>query len=150
MYKIYIYIYIYTIYILYIYEHLFKTNHSKHYVSFLSNHPKPCLKNMRFCLARRICMIVEKKNVRYMKFKELRTTLKTQQYPEMIVEKGIEKGLAIPQEQRRSEKLKNDDNILPFIFTHNPNNLNAFSKVREIYGTSKPQKFQAKYLVNTN
>ena len=32
----------------------------------------------------------------------------------MIVEKGIEKGLAIPQEQRRSEKLKNDDNILPF------------------------------------
>ena len=59
----------------------------------------------------------------------------------MIVEEGIEKGLAIPQEQRRSEKLKNDDNILPFIFTHNPNNLNAFSKVREIYGTSKPQKF---------
>ena len=38
-----------------------KPTDSKPYVSFLSNHPKPCLKNIPFCLARRICMIVEKK-----------------------------------------------------------------------------------------
>ena len=47
-------------------------NISKRYVSYLSNHPKPCLKNIPFCLARRICMIVENKNVRYMKLKELK------------------------------------------------------------------------------
>ena len=47
-------------------------------------------------------MIVENKNVRYMKLKELRTILKTQKYPKMVVEKEIGKALAIPQEQLRS------------------------------------------------
>ena len=78
-------------------------------------------------------MIVENKNVRYMKLKELKTMLKTQKYPKMAAEMGIEKALAIPQEQLRSEKLKKKDNILPFISTYNPNNPNVFPKVREIY-----------------
>ena len=51
----------------------------------------------------------------------------------MVVEKGIEKALTIPQEQLRSEELKKKDNILPFISTYNPNNPNVFPKVREIY-----------------
>ena len=32
---------------------------------------------------------VKNKNVRYMKLKELKTILKTQKYPKMVVEKGI-------------------------------------------------------------
>ena len=36
-----------------------KPTDSKRYVSHLSNHPKPCLKNILFCLARCICMIVD-------------------------------------------------------------------------------------------
>ena len=112
-----------------------KPNNSKRYVSFLPNHPKFCLKNKSFCLARRICMIVEN-----MKLKELRTILKTQKYQKMVVEKRIEKALAIPQEQLRSEKLKKTDNILPFISTYNPNNRNVFLKVREYMETSTPRK----------
>ena len=68
-----------------------------------------------------------------MKLKELRKILKTQKYQKMIVEKGIEKALTIPQVQLKSEKLKKKDNILPFISTYNPNNPNVFPKVREIY-----------------
>ena len=79
-------------------------------------------------------MIVENENVKYMKFKELRKILKTQKYPKMVVKKGIEKALAIPQEQHTSKKLKNNDDILPFISRYNPNNPNVFPKVREIYG----------------
>ena len=60
-------------------------------------------------------MIVENKNIRHMKFKELSTILTTQKYSKMVVENVIEKALAIPQEQLRSEKLKNIDEILPFI-----------------------------------
>ena len=123
-----------------------KPTDSKRYVSYLSNHPKPCLKNIPFCLARRICMIVENKNVRYMKLKELRTILKTQKYPKMVLEKGIEKSLAIPQEQLRSEKLKKKDDILPFISTYNPNNSNVFPKVREIYGNLQTSKIFAKLI----
>ena len=78
-------------------------------------------------------MIVENKNVKYMKLEKLRTILKTQKYPKMVVEKGIEKTLAIAQEQLRSEKLKKKDDIFPFISTYNPNSPNVFPKVREIY-----------------
>ena len=46
---------------------------------------------------------------------------------------GIEKALSIPQEER-TEKLTNNEDILPFVPTYNPNNQNVFLKVREIYG----------------
>ena len=68
-----------------------------------------------------------------MKLKALRTILKTQKYPKMVVGKGIEKALAISQEQLRSEKPKKKDDILPFISTYNPNNPKVLPKVREIY-----------------
>ena len=58
----------------------------------------------------------------------------------MVVEKGIERALAIPQEQLRSEKLKKKDYILPFISTYNPNNQNVLPKVREIYGNLQTSK----------
>ena len=51
----------------------------------------------------------------------------------MVAQKGIEKALATPQEQLRSEKLKKKDDILQFISIYNPNNPNVFPKVREIY-----------------
>ena len=75
-----------------------------------------------------------------MKLKELRTILKTQKYSKVVVEKGIEKALAISQEQLKSKKLKKKDDILPFIPTYNPNNSNAFPKVREIYGNLETSK----------
>ena len=75
-----------------------------------------------------------------MKLKELRTILKTQKYPKMVVEKRIEKALTIPQEGPRSQKLKNKDDISPFISTYNPNNANVFPKVREMYGSLRTSK----------
>ena len=78
-------------------------------------------------------MIVENKNVRYLKLKELRAILKTQKYPKTVVEKGIEKALAIPQEHLTKEKRKKKNDTLPFISTYNQNNPNVLPKVREIY-----------------
>ena len=43
-------------------------------------------------------MTVENKNVRYIKLKELIIILKTQQYSKLVVEEGIRKALAVPQE----------------------------------------------------
>ena len=53
----------------------------------------------------------------------------------MVVEKGIEKALAIPQEQHRSKKLKKNH-----ISAYNPNNPNVFPKVREINGNLQTSK----------
>ena len=58
----------------------------------------------------------------------------------MVVEKRIEKALAILKEHLRSEKHKKKDNMLPFISTFNPNNSNVFPKVREIYGNLQTSK----------
>ena len=41
-----------------------KPTDSKRYVSFKSNHPKHCLKNIPFSLARRICMIAGKDSLK--------------------------------------------------------------------------------------
>ena len=53
---------------------------SKRYVPFTSNHPKHCLTNILFSLARRICTIVENENVEK-RFKELKKTLLEQKIP---------------------------------------------------------------------
>ena len=74
-----------------------------------------------------------------MKLQELIIILKTQKYPQLTVQKGIEKPFAVPQEQLRSEKLKSN-NILPFISTYNPNSSKVFPKVREIYGNIQTSK----------
>lgn len=80
----------------------------------------------------------ENENVKYIKLKELRAILKTQIYPKMVVEEGIGKALAVPQEQLRSEK------STYIISTYNPNNSNVIPKVREIYGKLQTSKILSK------
>ena len=46
---------------------------------------------------RRICMIVENKNVRHMKLKELRVILKTQNYPKTVIEGNLESSRNSPE-----------------------------------------------------
>ena len=50
----------------------------------------------------------------------------------MVIEKGIKKALAIPMEQLRNEKLKNNADILPFVTTYNLINSKAFLKLRNL------------------
>ena len=52
----------------------------------------------------------------------------------MFIEKRIEKAFAFPQEQLKIEKLKNNEEILPFVSTYNHNNSNLLPKLREMYG----------------
>ena len=46
-----------------------KPTDSKRYILFTSNHPRHCLTNMLYSLARRICTIVENGNVNEKRFK---------------------------------------------------------------------------------
>ena len=41
-----------------------KATDSKRYLHLTSNHPRSCLRNIPFCLARRICTILEEKNTK--------------------------------------------------------------------------------------
>ena len=49
-----------------------KPTDSKRHVPFTSNHPRYCLTNIPFSLARRICTIVENEHLKEKRFKELK------------------------------------------------------------------------------
>ena len=66
-----------------------KPTDSKRYVSFTSNHPRHCLTNIPFSLARWICTTVENENVKEKSFKELEKTLLEQKYPKSLIEASI-------------------------------------------------------------
>ena len=66
-----------------------KLTDSKRYVSFTSNHPRHCLTNIPFSLARWICTIVENEDVKEKSFKELEKTLLEQKYPKSLIEASI-------------------------------------------------------------
>ena len=57
-----------------------KPTDSKRYVPFTSNHPRHCLTNISFSLARITCTIAENENVKEKRFKELKKTLLEQKY----------------------------------------------------------------------
>ena len=66
------------------------------------------------------------------------------EYSKMVVDKEIERVLKIAQEQLRSPKLKNKDDVLPFISTCNHIHPNVFSKVSEIYENLQTSKTLSK------
>ena len=107
-----------------------KPTDSKRYVPFDSNHPKSYLKNIPFCLARRICTIVENTKIKSVKLSELKDVLKKQRYPEKIIDNGIKKACNIPIDVLRSEKKKSETLILPFVSTFNPNNTNVLPIIK--------------------
>ena len=88
-----------------------KPTDSKRYVSFKSNHPRHCSKNIPFSLARRICIIPEKDSLKEIKLKELELLLLEQHYPERIIKSGINRALKITQSQLRNGKKKEKNKI---------------------------------------
>ena len=58
-----------------------KPTDTRRYLPFSSSHPKHCKVNIPFCLARRICTIVENENAKKSHLKELRAILLQQNYP---------------------------------------------------------------------
>ena len=66
-------------------------------------------------------MIAEKDSSKEIKLKELETVLLEQHFPERIIKAGINKPSKIPQNKLRNVK-KQEEKILPFISTFNPNN----------------------------
>ena len=90
-----------------------------------TSHPKHCLKNIPFVMARRICAILENRNLRQLKKK-----FKVYIYPEKVVEIGKRKPIKIPQKELRQPKTIGNNNNLTFISIFNPNNPKIFDLVK--------------------
>ena len=64
---------------------------------YSTNHPKHCLKNTPFVMARRICTIVGNNSLKNKHLKDLNENFRPCGYPKKVVEIRIQKELKIPQ-----------------------------------------------------
>ena len=129
-----------------------KPTYSKRYVPFKSNHPRSRLRNIPFCLARRICIIFEE-NTKLKRLSELKASLKQQKYPFALMENSIKRALQIPLKELRKLKEKGTEVIIPFVSTHNPNNPNIFPIITQTFENFQHSEtmsnvFSSKKLIN--
>ena len=112
-----------------------KPTDSQQYVHFKSCHPPHTKQNIPFNLARRICTIVENKELRNRRLVELQTNLTKQGYPETLTQNCIARSDVIPLTELRKEKepKSNDNKILAFVSTYNPRNPNFFSIIKKTF-----------------
>lgn len=110
----------------------YKTTDTHQYLDYRSCHPKHTKRNIPYCLARRICAIVSKANVRERRLNELKTFLKQQHYPEPIIIKGIEKAKKLNTNELRGARKETPEikKILPLVITYNPNNPNVTGRIK--------------------
>ena len=106
------------------------------YLNFRSTHPKHIKINILFNLASRIITITNTEGLRDTRLRERRLYLLNQRYPEEIVEHGMQKALEKgPIHTELREQLhvtSNQNNIIPFVTTHNPRDYNIFHFMKQI------------------
>ena len=100
---------------------------SKRYVPFKSNHPRHCLTDIPFSLARTKYTTVKNENVKEKRFKELKKTLLEENYRKSLIEANILTAKEIPLEILRQPETAKNEEVIPFIFTKNPNSPKVFS-----------------------
>ena len=81
-----------------------KSTDTRRYLPYSSAHPKHCKINIPSCLARRICTIVENEQAKRKHLEELKQTMLQQKYPLNVINRRIDKALAIPQSELRQPK----------------------------------------------
>lgn len=109
-----------------------KPTDTKQYVHFSSCHPHHTKVNIPFNLARRICTIVSEYQTRTTRLKSLKQDLEKRGYPVNIIDNGIKKALEIDRTNilLKPKQKQNDTDILTFVNTFNPRNINFFSVIR--------------------
>ena len=107
----------------------YKPTDTHQYLHFRSCHPRHIKINLPYCMARRVCTIVDDETTKQQRLDELVNFFRNQKYPLQLIMAGIKKAKSIPVEILRTPKEKKSEKILPFVFTHNPRNPNMVSLV---------------------
>jgi len=107
-----------------------KPTNTKTFLHFKSCHDKHIKKNISYNLARRICTIVTDPILRHARLKEVTEDLKKRGYPMGLIKQGITKAESLDIDTLRTPREKDDTtNIITFVNTNNPNNVNFFSNI---------------------
>ena len=109
----------------------YKPTDSKQYLLFQSCHPKHTRENIPFSLARRLCCIISDENILKHRLEELHNFLITQKYPTTLIINGIERAVKLNQQELRTVTDKPKEDVIAFVSTHNPNNLEYFNIITD-------------------
>ncbi len=107
----------------------YKPTDTKQYLDFYSCHPRHVKHNVPFNLARRICTIVPDPSLREARLEDLKHTLIARKYPENLVTTGITKAKSIPLTTLRTPTQKNNQDVIAYVSTYDPNQDNIFQKI---------------------
>ena len=105
-------------------------------VQFGSFHPHKTLTNIRFTLARRVCIIVSDDDVRDFRYSELKEWLLRKKYPVEVIHSGIEQARKLDRKAILCSTEGNDEqnteqmSTIPFVFTNNCSNPEVLNTVR--------------------
>ena len=112
---------------------VYKQTDRHQYLHFGSSHPHHVKKAIPYNLTRRICTIVSDSKTRDIRLEELKLYLLRQKYPEQLVDNGIMKAKECNRKTLLSIKQQsNDEDVLPFVHTNNPRNININSVVFQL------------------
>ena len=113
----------------------FKSTDTHYYLNLKSSHPKHIKLNIPFNIDSRIITIVNTEETREIRLKELREYLRTQHYPNSVIENGIqkavEKGPICVLDSREQPNSKTDHTVIPFVITYNPRNFDIFQLFKQ-------------------
>ena len=115
-----------------------KATDTFNYMPFSSNHPRSTKINIPYNLALRIQMLVFNTTTKEERFKELRQILKTKEYPDNIIDNGINNARKIDRTTLLQEKGNDDmEENIAFITTHNPNNPQVTGLIKQTFNNIK-------------
>ena len=105
----------------------YKPTNSHNYLDFYSCHPKHTKVNVPFSLASKIVTVVSDPAKRKERLMELNDFLLKQHYPPLVIDNGIRKAEELGAINLRKSNTTSDTDVIPFITTFNPRNVNIFS-----------------------
>ena len=108
----------------------YKETDSKQYLLFSSCHPRHTKINIPYNLARRLKTIISEQNVLINRMKELKMFLLKQNYPESLIDGGIEKAMNLEKSTLRTVKDRTEDQVMPYVSTHNPKNPEIYNVIQ--------------------
>ena len=107
-----------------------KPTDTKQYLTYKSCHPRSTKNNVPYNLARRVCTIITNDSLRNKRLIELKDSLLARDYPESVIDNGIEMASKLDITELRTPKEQETEAIIPFVTTYNPKTTNIFSEIK--------------------
>lgn len=115
----------------------YKPTDTHQYLHFNSCHPRHTKQSLPYSQARRLCTIIDDNISRDNHLGEMKEFFLSRGYPEKLLDDSINKARAIPLSILRETKEKKTEDVLPYVFTHNPCNPDITPLVRSTIETLK-------------